>query len=328
MNELATHAYDVVVIGGGAAGLSAAVTLARSRRQVLLIDDGSPRNETAAGVHGFLSREGAPPTEILRLGRSELTSYGADVWDAVVTKVRRDGDRFCVETSRGEVGARRVLAATGRRDVLPAIPGLASRWGIDVFHCPYCHGWEVRDQRVGVLVSNGLAGHLALMFRQLTEHVFVLRHTGPAPTAQELEQFAALRIEVRPGEVVEVLASESHLTGVRFRDDSVLPLNALVLAPESRSNVDMLAPLGLRPSELRSGEELCGDHLEAAASGATSVQGVYVAGNVTNAEAQVVSAAAQGFEVGSAINRDLLEEDVRKAVERARQAGADAAVAS
>jgi len=145
--------YDVVVIGGGPAGFSGAVALARSRRSVLVLDAGDPRNAPAGQVHNFLTRDGTPPAEIHALGRAEVNKYGGRVEQSRVTALRREGDRFGVDLGDRTITARRVLVATGLRDELPDIPGLAQRWGTDVLHCPYCHGWEVRDRRIGVLAT-------------------------------------------------------------------------------------------------------------------------------------------------------------------------------
>jgi thioredoxin reductase len=178
--------YDVVVVGGGAAGLSGAVALARSRRSVLVIDAGDPRNAPAARVHGFLTRDGTPPAEIYAAGRSEVARYGGRLETGWVTALRRDGERFEVQIGNSRtVTARRLLVATGLRDELPDVPGLAARWGIDVLHCPYCHGWEVRDKRIGVLATGPRAIHQALLFRQLSPHVTLLQHTGAAPDGEQ-----------------------------------------------------------------------------------------------------------------------------------------------
>jgi len=173
--------YDVVVVGGGAAGLSGALALVRSRRRVLVIDAGSPRNAPAGHVHNFLTRDGTPPGDLLALGRAEVAGYGGEFVDGAVAAASRDDDGFVVTLADGrEVRARRLLVTSGLVDELPDVPGLAERWGRDVLHCPYCHGWEVRDQPIGVLATGALAVHQALMFRQLSADVTLLLHTGAA----------------------------------------------------------------------------------------------------------------------------------------------------
>jgi thioredoxin reductase len=305
--------YDVVVIGGGAAGLAGAVALARSRRSVLVVDAGEPRNAPAAHVHNFLTRDGTPPSQIYEAGRAELTSYGGHVETGRVTALSRDGDRFAVQIGGRAVTARRLLAATGLRDELPDVPGLAERWGIDVLHCPYCHGWEVRDQRIGILATGPAAAHQALLFRQLSPHVTVLAHIPSELTPEQQEQFGAVGIGVIEGPVTGIEADDGGLTGVRLADGTRVSLDALIVAPRMTANAELLAPLGLTPTEVRMGEQVMGTQIEADPSGATSVPGVWVAGNLANIAAQVITSAAGGLTAGAAINADLAAEDAKRA---------------
>ncbi len=310
--------YDVVVIGAGAAGLSGAVALARFRRSVLVLDARDPRNAPAGHVHNFLTRDGMSPAEIYAAGRDEVIRYGGRIETGRVIAVRRKDERFAVELGERTVGARRVLAATGLRDELPDIPGLAQRWGIDVLHCPYCHGWEVRDQRVGVLATGPMAVHQALLFRQLSRQVTVLQHTGAAIIDEQREQLDALDISVIDGRVERVESDSTGLTGVRLSDDSMVPLDALVVAPKFTARAQALAPLGLKAVEVFMGEHVLGTRIEADTTGATAVTGVWVAGNVTDLQAQVVSCAAAGLAAGAAINADLIAEEARTALDALR----------
>ena len=298
--------YDVVVVGGGAAGLSGAVALARSCRSVLVIDAGDPRNAPAGHVHNFLTRDGTPPAEIYAAGRDELTRYGGRVETGRVTALSRDGERFRVQIGRRAVMARRLLVATGLRDELPDVPGLAARWGIDVLHCPYCHGWEVRDKRIGILATGPASVHQALLFRQLSSHVTLLQHTGPALTGEQSEQLTARGITVTEGMVEEIEAGASGLTGVRLAGGRRVALDAVIVAPRMMARAELLAPLGLKPAEVWLGEYVIGTHIEADPSGATAVPGVWVAGNLANIQAQVITAAAAGLAAGAAINLDLV----------------------
>lgn len=232
--------------------------------------------------------------------------------------MRRQGELFTIELGDSSVGARRVLVATGSRDELPDIPGLAERWGIDVLHCPYCHGWEVRDQRVAVLATGPVAVHQALLFRQLSTRVAVLRHTGPALTEEQREQLDALDIEIIDGAVVRIESDPTALTGVRLADGRMTELDALVVAPIVTARAEFLAPLGLAPVEVYLGDHLLGTRIEADAGGATGAEGVWVAGNVTDIQAQVVSSAAAGLAAGAAINADLIAEDARIALDAHR----------
>ena len=313
--------YDVVVVGGSAAGLNGALALARSRRSVLVVDAGDPRNAPAGHVHNFLSRDGTPPSELYAAGRAEVRRYGGRVEAGRVTALARDGERFGVrigaETGAriGDrtVAARRLLVATGVRDVLPDVPGLAARWGIDVLHCPYCHGWEVRDQRIGIVSTGPAAVHQALLFQQLSPHVTLLRHTGPAPDAEQRGQLAALGVAVAEGEVERVEADANGLTGVRLAGRGHLALDAIVVAPRYQARAELLEPLGLKPAEVMMGEHPVGTRIEADRTGLTAVPGVWVAGNLTDPQAQLIAAATSGLMAGAAINFDLVNEEARLA---------------
>jgi thioredoxin reductase len=316
--------YDVVIIGGGAAGLSGAVALARSRRSVLVVDAGRPRNAPADGVHNYLGREGTPPGELLALGRAEVAGYGGEMVSGVVTAARRDDDgAFRVTLEDGhEVGARRLLVATGLVDELPDLPGVAERWGRDVLHCPYCHGWEVRDQPIGILATGPTAVHQALLFRQLSDDVTFFRHTGPELPVDEAEQLAALGVRMVDGQVAGLEVSEDRLTGVRLVSGEVVPRATVVVAPRFTARADVLASLGLWAAEQEMRGHVVGSAVAADPTGATAVPGVWVAGNVSDMSAQVVVSAAAGMRAGAMINADLVMEDARLAVAAPRGAAA------
>jgi thioredoxin reductase len=306
------ESYDVVVVGGGAAGLSGAVALLRSLRSVLVVDGGEPRNAAAAHAHNFLTRDGTPPGELLAAGRAEVERYGGTVAPGTVTALARDGAGFRVVLADRSVAARRLLVATGARDVLPDVPGLAERWGVDVLHCPYCHGFEVRGQRIGVLATGPSAAHQAMLFRQLSPDVTVLRHTGP-PVADE-DRLAARGVRFVDGRVVAVVDDGSRLTGVRLEDGSEVPLDALVVAPLVLANADLLAPLGLAPVEVRMGEHVVATKIDTGQAGSSEAPGVWVAGNLADPMAQLMSSAAAGLMAGAMINADLAAEDAELVV--------------
>jgi thioredoxin reductase len=305
------HEYDVVVVGGGAAGLSGAVALLRSRRRVLVIDAGQPRNAPADGVHNFLTRDGLPPLELVAIGREEVRSYGGEVRSGRVVGAVSVGDGFEVHLEGGErVSARRLLVTTGLVDELPEVPGVRDRWGHQVLHCPYCHGWEVRDQRIGVLASGPNAVHQALLFSRLSEQVVLLAHTAP-PAPEDRAKLAAVGVRVQEGEVVALEGPPDGLEGARLADGTSVPLDALVVAPRMTARSAVLDSLGLAPEEHPSG---LGEQYPSAATGRTEVPGVWVAGNVADVGAQVMGAAAAGLMAGAAINADLIEADVQAVV--------------
>jgi len=313
--------YDVVVIGGGAAGLSGAVALARSRRRVLVVDAGAPRNAPAAHVHNYLAREGSPPADLLAAGRAEVAGYGGTVVEGrVTTAERRDDGNFRVTLEDGRrTDARRLLVTTGLVDELPDLPGVAQRWGRDVLHCPFCHGWEARDRAIGVLATGPMALHQALMWRQLSADVTVFRHTGPGFADDELEQLAARGIPVVDGEVAGLVVEDDRLTGVRLVSGEVVTREFVVVTPRFTARSELLTTLGLETTEQVVNGTVVGTFVPADPTGATAVPGVWVAGNVTALMAQVIGSAAAGLMAGAAINGDLVMADTRLAVAAARE---------
>jgi thioredoxin reductase (NADPH) len=319
----AEQQYDVVVVGGGAAGLSGAVALARSRRSVLVVDGGQPRNAPADGVHNYLGREGTPPGELLALGRAEVASYGGTVVSGNVVEVGRKDGGFAIVLGNGTtVAARRLLVATGLVDELPEVSGIAERCGRDVLHCPYCHGWEVRDQPIGILATGPTAVHQAMLFRQLSDDVVFFRHTGPELPAEEVEQLTARGVRIVDGEVAAVEVTEDRLTAVRLASGEVVPRSALVVAPRFTARAGILADLGVEAAPVEMNGHDVGSSVAADPTGATAVPGVWVAGNVSDMSAQVVVSAAAGLRAGAMINADLVAEETRLAVARHRDAAA------
>ncbi|WP_224390384.1 NAD(P)/FAD-dependent oxidoreductase [Pseudonocardia sp. ICBG1293] len=301
MDTARTH--DVVVVGGGPAGLNGAMMLARSLRSVVVVDSGLPRNAPADAAHGLFARDGVAPAELLATGREEVRRYGGTVLHGEVVGARRSGGGFAVTLADGTaLGARRLLVTTGLDDVLPDVPGLAQGWGADVVHCPYCHGYEVRDRPIAVLGTAPGSAHQALLFRQLSADVVYATHTV-GPTPEQRERFDALGITVVDGPVGEVVRSDGAVTGL-VTPSGVVAREIVAVATRMEARAGFLAELGLVPVEHPSG---MGRHLVADATGASTVEGVWLAGNVTDPGAQVGAAAAAGAFAGAAINADLVE---------------------
>ncbi|MBW0255218.1 NAD(P)/FAD-dependent oxidoreductase [Cellulomonas sp. PS-H5] len=321
---MVTERYDVLVVGGGAAGLGGALTLARARRSVLVVHDGAPRNAPAAHMHAYLGLDGLPPAELLARGRAEVEGYGAEVVEDRVVDVRRDGEGFRAALAGGRVvRSRRVLVATGLVDALPDVPGLAARWGRDVLHCPFCHGWEVRDRAVAVLGSGPVAVHQAQLWRGWTGDVtlFLGRAGGPGGDGlsdDDWERLAALGVRVVEGPVAGLEVADDVLTGVRLATGTVLACDAVVVATGLGARLDGLAGLGLPTEPVTMGDRVIGTRVAAAPDGSTTVPGVRVAGNVTDLRAQVQVAAAAGLTAGAALVAELAAEDADAAVARYR----------
>ncbi|WP_063022625.1 NAD(P)/FAD-dependent oxidoreductase [Nocardia niwae] len=298
-----SETYDVVIVGGGAAGLSAALVLARARRRVAVVRGGAPRNAPAEHMHGFLSRDGMPPADLLASGVAEATSYGAEMIDDVVVGAERTGESDHTLRLGGGAAlrARRVLVATGLRDELPELPGVRERWGRDVLHCPYCHGYEVRDQPIGVLGGAepgalARAVHLALLLPQWSDDVVFFSNTMTV-SGGDRAHLDARGVRLVEGEVARFVVDD-RLRGVELADGRAVPRSAMFVAPTFRANDDVLVALGCAFD--------AGGWVTTDATGRTSVPGVWAAGNVSNPAAQVISAAGAGSTAAIAINGDLV----------------------
>ncbi|WP_369269605.1 NAD(P)/FAD-dependent oxidoreductase [Streptomyces sp. R11] len=308
-----TETYEVIVVGGGAAGLSAALVLGRARRRTLVVDAGEPRNAPAAHMQGYLTRDGMSPAEFLTIGREEIARYGVELVRDTAVDVTK-GEDFAVELASGRtVRARRLVITTGLKDELPAVPGVAERFGRDVLHCPYCHGWEVRDQAFGVLATGPLSVHQALMVSQWSKDVTFFLHEVAEDDLpdDDLRRLAAAGVHVVPGEVAGLVVEDDRLTGVRLaggtpsEEGSVHDRQALFVAPRPIPQTALFERLGAEMTETPFGAYPVVD-----ATGLTSVPGVWAAGNAMGFAEQVVNAAAGGYRAGATVNGELLMTDI------------------
>ncbi|OIJ28765.1 SAM-dependent methyltransferase [Nocardioides luteus] len=309
MNTHPEH-LDVIVIGGGAAGLSAALMLGRSRRRTLVIDSGLPRNRFTTHMHGVLGHEGIDPAELLRTGREELAAYDVGIRPGRVARLDETDDGVSVLLEDGErLTARVAIVATGVTDDLPDIPGLAERWGATVLHCPYCHGWEVRDRRLGVLTTSPLGMHQAQLIRQWSDDVVVFTAgLGELEEADE-QRLQARGITLVPAPVVEVLGEGDQVTAVRTADGSTTEVGALFTAGTLRPHDDFLTHLGLERTDTPVGSFLAVD-----ATGKTSSDRIWAVGNVSNPMANVPISMSAGTMAGIVVNMTLVTDDFDRAV--------------
>lgn len=290
--------YDVVVVGGGAAGLSAALVLGRSRRSVLVIDAGEPRNASADRMHNYLGREGASPAELLETGRQEVGRYGVEVRAGRASSAARTDAGFRLTLENGSrVVSRSLVLATGVVDVLPQIPGLAERFGRDVLHCPYCHGWEVADQPLGVVATGPEYVERALLFRQWSNDVVILLNGQPAPQDDDAETLTARGIRVVPGKIARVLVEDDAITGVELVGGEVVGRTALVVTTAPTPDTALLDAVG--------GPE---------------APDVKVAGNAATPYGAVITSAADGMMAGTLLNHYLMLEDTAAAIADHRKA--------
>jgi thioredoxin reductase len=312
-------ALDVIVVGGGLAGLAGALTLSRARRSVLVVDAGHPRNAPAAHSHGYLTRDGTSPLELLATGRAEVARYGSRVVTGTVTSLAwLPAGGFVVTLSDGaRRRARRILVATGLVDEYPDIPGLRERWGRDVVHCPFCFGWELRDEQLAILATGAHAAAQALMWRQWSQDIILFLHTAGRPAPEQVEQLEASGISLVEGEVASVEVTGDRVSGIRLRSGQVIPRRAVVIGPQFEARHALLDSLGVSVAEhpLGLGHQVAGDP-----AGRTTADGVWIAGNVADVTAGVMQAAASGVTAAAAINADLTAEDTAAAVAARRAA--------
>lgn len=323
---MTSHIYDAVIIGGGAAGLSAAQALGRSLRNTLVIDAGSPRNRFAAHMHNVLGHDGIDPAELLARGRNELERYGVAVASGSVTAVRSEADSHLAIDLAAEPGvparsitARALVVGTGVRDVLPDIPGLAEHWGSGVFHCPYCHGWEVRSSRIGVVTTSPLSLHQVTLLRQWSDRVTVFS-AGLGGLDPETERALRARgLAIEPDPVAEILGNGAGVTGVRTSSGSLHPIDAIFTASAPEPLDGFLADLDLDRTDTPFGSFLTVDPM-----GRTSHPRIWAAGNVVAPMATVPVAMGAGAMAGGGVNFALVEEDFALAVAAADAAGSTA----
>jgi thioredoxin reductase (NADPH) len=287
-----TSSYDVVVVGGGAAGLSAALVLGRSRRKVLVVDAGEPRNAPATSLHNYLGREGASPAALLAIGREEIGRYGVEVRPGRVTSAARAAGGFVVGLAEGgSISSRKLVLATGVVDALPQVPGLAERFGRDVLHCPYCHGWEVADWPLGIVASGPDCVERALLFRQWSDDVVVLLNGQPPLPGEHVERLAARGIPVVDGVITRLVVEHDALTGVELVGGEVVARRALVVTTVPTPDTGLLDAVG--------GPEAAG---------------VKVVGNAATPFGGLITSAADGTMAGTMLNHELVVEDTAAAV--------------
>ncbi|PWJ50257.1 Thioredoxin reductase [Quadrisphaera granulorum] len=321
-SEQLDEQYDAVVVGGGAAGLAGAIALARMRRSVLVVDSGQPRNAPADGIHNLLGREGVPPRELVAAGRAELAGYGGSVVEGRVTSLRRssgDGEplRFVVVLDDGRTTtARRLLLAHSGTDVLPPVPGLRELWGSRVLHCPFCHGWEVRGRSVAVLSTGPVTAHAATLWRSVASRVVVLSHTGPEVEASQRQELEAAGVEFVTGEVasLEPVGDDDGGVRVRLASGRTLEVGAVVAASQVRVDTSLTAALGVDVTDVEvMGVVAATGVVVADPTGATSIPGVWAAGNAAAPMAVVPAVTAAGMQAGAAMTMDLAREDLAAA---------------
>lgn len=300
----AEETFDVIVVGGSFAGLAAATQLARARRKVLVIDGREPRHRFARHSHGFLTQDGKTPDEILGAGRSQLAAYPtASSLRGLVTEARRREDgRFEVRTA-GECRyvAQRLVLATGVRDILPEIEGLSELWGTGVFHCPYCHGYEVRDRPLAVLGNAEGAFHQAMLLREWSDDILVFTNGGGTFEETQRAVFAGKGIRIEEAPVARLIAEGEELAAVELQDGRRITRGGMLIAPRSVPSTDIAERLGCEIAEIPTGRMVKVDEMKE-----TTVKGIFAAGDFTRPFSNVTFAVADGVLAGVSAHRSLV----------------------
>lgn len=304
---------DVAIIGGSAAGLAAALQLGRLRRSVIVIDSGEPRNEPAEHLRSFLGYEGKAPGDLLAVGRDEVRSYGGEILTGhVETVTKGDDGKFVVHLSGGNsVVARRVIAATGLADHLPDIPGMREQWGRGVIHCPFCHGYEARDQDIVVLITSPMVLNAASLFTALTNKLTLVLHAEVSADEPGLDRLRAAGVSVIDAKMTSVNSDVSDaVTSFDLDNGQQLPAQTVVIGPTVSANVAPFVDLGLEASEHPCG---LGTFIPVEMTGETPIPGLFAAGSLTNPGFQVMPSAAHGSQVGAYVSFTLVDEDIEQA---------------
>lgn len=295
------HGYDAIVVGGSFAGLSAAMQLARARRRILLVDTGRPRNRFAAASHGFLGQDGVPPAAIMREGLNQLARYStldfAHV-EALSATEREDG--IAVRLSDGmEARGRKIVLATGVVDDLP-LASMTPRWGVSVLHCPYCHGYEVRDRRIAAIANTPMAVHQALILPDWGPTTFFTQGLFE-PTEEEADLLAMRKVEIERTPVVELLGEGSSIEALRLADGRTVAAEVVFTAPRTRTASSLAEQLGCAFTDGLTGPHIVVDPMQQ-----TSVPGVFAAGDAATAMYNATLASAAGVMAGVSAHRALV----------------------
>ena len=292
--------YDCIIVGGGPAGLTCAIFLARYRRRVLVIDNGRPRNYASRGIHGFLGHYEILPSELLARGRAEAQAYGAEICSCTAQRIERSGDVFEVITNVGTMRARRIALAYGVRDLLPDIPGIEEYYGGSVFHCPDCDGYEVAGKRVGVVGWGTKAAALALKLMQWTNALTIFVHGRDRDLSkEEMSKLLSQSIDVKDERVTELVGHDGQLQSVVLTGGERVEVDALFFTIGSERSCDLAEQLGCKFVD----DTVC---LKVSDVKETNVKGVYAMGDLVPGAQLAITSAADGAIAAIEINKSLM----------------------
>lgn len=294
--------FDVIIVGGSYAGLSAAMALGRSLRKVLIIDSGLPCNRQTPYSYNFVTQDGEKPKDIADKAKQQVLNYNSvSFHEDVALKLRPTGSLFELSTQSGAVfSAGKVLFATGLKDMMPAIPGFSNCWGISILHCPYCHGYEVKGQKTGILSNGNVAFHYAQLVSNLTDKLFIFTDGKAQFTADQYQLMRKNNIQVVEQSVQSIVHDKGKLSGLVLKDGAVHTLGALYARPAFEQHCKIPVELGCELTEQ--------GLLKLNTAQQTSIPGIYACGD-NSAFRSVATAVSTGSHAGAAINMALSTEN-------------------
>lgn len=295
--------FDVIIIGGSYSGLSAGMSLGRSLRNVLIIDNGKPCNRQTPHSHNFVTQDGKTPGEIAKLAKEEVQKYNTvHFYNGTVVKTQKTTEGFMIETSSGEkFNAKKLILASGMKDIMPDIPGFAECWGISVIHCPYCHGYEVKDQVTGILSNGEVAYEFSKLIFNLTKNLTLFTNGKAVLTDEQLEKLKQNKIILNEDEIKEIKHENGFIQKIVFKNGKGLPLQALYAKIPFEQNINVSGDLGCEMTEQ--------GFIKVDMMQKTTIPGVFACGDNVTMMRSVANAVAQGNFAGVVVNKEFSDEE-------------------
>lgn len=295
--------YDVIIVGGGPAGLSCALILGRCRRKIVVFDTGVPRNRASDGLHGFISRDGCSPIDLLEKTRKELDNYGVRVVQEKIIKASKTDQGFCVQTSTGDVHkSKKLVLATGVRDKLPNLPNVLDYYGKSIHHCPYCDGWEAKDHPIGIYAwRRGGAIELSLTMKTWSKDITLFTKGVKGLTANDLHLLKTNGIKLCNGDIKALNGVDGILEGVLLKDNTTIGIRSLFFSTGNEQHSDLAQQLGCKCTKKGA---INYNELQQ-----TNIEGLFVAGDMAKDMQLIIVAAAEGAKAGVIINKELNKEE-------------------
>ncbi|GAB0156010.1 NAD(P)/FAD-dependent oxidoreductase [Chryseobacterium sp. Alg-005] len=295
--------FEVIIIGGSYAGLSAGMALGRSLRNTLIIDNGKPCNRQTPHSHNFLTQDGKPPKEISTMARKQVEAYDTVKFhDDAVIKMAKTSEGFEVETASGEkFNTKKLIIAAGVKDIRPDIPGFDKCWGISVIHCPYCHGYEVKNETTGILANGEIAFEFSKMILNWTKDLTLFTNGKSSLTNKQTEKLRRHQVNINEDEVAEIQHEKGQIQQIIFKNGAIIPLKALYAKIPVEQNLNVSEDLDCELTE--HGLIKINEHQK------TTVPGVFACGDSTTMMRSVANAVAQGNLAGAMVNKELVDEE-------------------